>query len=307
MEDNMRKGIALAFVAAIVSGISVFINGAAVKLSDPVAYTVLKDLGAFIIIAAAMLALGEASRIRTLSRKQWAALAVIGVVGGSIPFAMFFYGLKLGGAAISSFIYRSLFIFAGVFGYIILKERPKPADVAAGFAILIGNALLVSGDLQPGMGPFLVLGATVLWALEYTLSRKALSDIAPRTLMASRMLFGSIVLVALMAISGSLGSFAQIGSETFQWLMLTSLALAAFMIAWYTSLKYVPILKAASVFAFGGIITAALEMAFMGRALTPPEAAGFAMICVGVAVAAGFALLTSKATNRPINSESGSW
>jgi drug/metabolite transporter (DMT)-like permease len=289
MESNLRKGIALALLAALISGFSVFINGVAIKLADPVAYTLLKNVGAFALLAAIILECGELRHIRSLSRKQWMTLVLIGVIGGSIPFAMFFYGLKLGGAAVSSFIFRSLFVFAGVFGYLILKEEPEPRDVAAGFAILIGNALLVSGDLQLGLGQLLVLGATMLWALEYTLSRKALSDIAPRTLMASRMLFGSVVLLATMGIGGALGSFALTSIETIQWLLLTSVALGAFMMAWYTSLKYLPILKAASILALGGIVTAVLDAFFLGKAVTPGEAAGLFMILIGVAAIAGLA------------------
>ncbi len=292
MEDNMRKGIALALLAALISGFSVFMNGVAVKLADPVAYTVLKNAGAFILVAAAILALGEAARIRSLSRRQLAALAVIGVVGGSIPFAMFFWGLKLGGAAVSSFIYRSLFVFAGVFGYLVLKETPSPKDMAAGFAILIGNALLVSGDMQFGAGQLLVLGATVLWALEYALSRKALADIHPRTLMAARMLMGSSILVAFMWASGSIGSLAQISAEALAWLVLTSAALGAFMMAWYTSLRYVPLFKAACIFTLGGIVTSAFEAAFLGKTVTVIGAAGIFLILAGAASVAYMAVLS---------------
>ena len=289
MEDNMRKGIALALIAALISGFSVFMNGVAVKLADPVAYTILKNVGAFALLGLIILACGELGRIRSLTRRQWATLAIIGLIGGSIPFAMFFYGLKLGGAAASSFIFRSLFVFAGVFGYLILKETPSPKDVAAGFAILIGNALLISGGMQFGAGQLFVLGATMLWALEYTISRKALADIAPRTVMASRMLFGSLVLIAAMGFGGSMGSFASIGVETIQWLVLTSILLGAFMMAWYTSLKYLPVLKAASMLALGGIVSAVLEMSFLGTAVTALEAAGLFIILVGVAAIAWFA------------------
>lgn len=282
----MRKGAALALIAAVVSGVSVFINGIAVKLADPIAYTLLKNLGAFAFIAALVLALGEVRYFRNLNRKQWLTLAIIGIIGGSVPFAMFFYGLSLGGAAVSSFIFRSLFVFAGVFGYLILKEKPEPQDVAAGFAILIGNALLVSGDMIVGTGQLLVFGATILWALEYTVSRKALADIHPRALMASRLLFGSAILLGYLGISGSLASLSSLSYETLQWLLLTSLALGAFMAAWYASLKYLPVLKAAAILAFGGIITWLLELFFHGKALSPAEMAGFFMIALGAAIAA---------------------
>ncbi|MCI0504130.1 DMT family transporter [Candidatus Micrarchaeota archaeon] len=286
MDTETRKGIALALIAAIISGFSVFVNGAAVKLADPVAYAVLKNAGAFALVAAFMLAIGEWGSIRNLGRRQWLTLALIGVIGGSIPFAMFFQGLALGGASVSSFIFRSLFVFAGVFGYLILKEAPEPRDVAAGFAILAGNALLVSGDMLFGAGQLLVLGATALWALEYTISRKALAEIPPRTVMAFRMLFGSALLISFMGADGSLGSLMAMNAEAFQWLLLTSVILGGFMMAWYSALKRLPVHKAASILALGGIITAALEMLFLGKSVSPVEALGLLLILLGVAVAA---------------------
>jgi drug/metabolite transporter (DMT)-like permease len=286
METNLRKGTALALMAAVISGFSVFANGVAVKLADPVAYTVLKNAGAFVFLAALLIAARDIREIRQMGRKQWLTLALIGVIGGSVPFAMFFIGLSHGGAAVSSFIYRSLFIFAGVFGYLILKEEPKPADMAAAFAILIGNALLVSGDAVFGTGQMLVLGATVLWALEYTISRKAMSGIRPRTVMAARMLFGAVVLVAFMGASGSLGVFASISAPALGWLALTSLSLGAFLLAWYSALKFMPVFKAACIFTIGGVVTIALESLFLGRAVSLAETAGIFLVLSGASAAA---------------------
>jgi drug/metabolite transporter (DMT)-like permease len=288
MDDSMRKGVALALIAAVVSGVSVFINGIAIKLADPLAYTLIKNLGAFVFLAAIIFAFSEYRHFRSLSKRQWGMLALIGIVGGSVPFVMFFWGLKLGGAAVSSFIFRSLFIFAAITGYFILKEKPEPRDVAAGFIILIGNALLVSGDVALGPGPLLVLGATALWSVEYALSRKVMSDVHPRAVMASRMFFGSLVLMSFLFSTGSLGTLSDISAQAFEWLALTSLLLGAFLMSWYACLRHLPLLKAASIFALGGLVTVALEAAFLGKAVTPAEGAGLLFILLGVAlVAAG--------------------
>jgi drug/metabolite transporter (DMT)-like permease len=294
-----EKGIAFAIMAAIVSGISVFFNGVAVGLSDPIAYTLLKNAGAFALIGALVLALGETRHFRNLSRKQWGMLALIGVIGGSVPFMMFFWGLKLGGAAASSFIFRSLFVFAGVFGYFLLRERPEPRDVAAGFLILVGNALLISGDMAFGTGQLLVLGATVLWALEYTVSRKALSGIHPRALMASRMFFGSLLLLSFMGATGSLGALGAISIEVLSWLAVTSLMLGLFLMAWYNALRHLPVMKASCILALGGIVTACLNAAFMGKAVAPAEGLGFLMILVGGAAAAQALQLAGQMLRAP--------
>lgn len=289
MDEKCNRGLLLALMAALISGTSVFINGMAVKLADPFVYTTLKNTGALVFLAAVVLALTGLSHFRSLSKKQWGLLALIGIIGGSIPFLMFFWGLKLGGAAISSFIFRSLFLFAGVFGYFLLKERPGPKDVAAGFIILIGNALLVSGDIAFGLGQLLVLGATVLWALEYTISRKIMADIHPRAVMVSRMFFGSLVLFAFLFATGSIGAFSLVSTEVLGWLGITSLLLFAFVFTWYSALRYLPVFKAASVLAIGGVITAALELFFLGKTVALTEAGGLILILAGALLMAGAA------------------
>jgi len=282
----MKKGIALALCTALISGLSVFINGAAVSQADPSVYTALKGIITLVFLVASAFALRDIKAFR-LSSRQWLMLALIGVVGGSVPFLMFFWGLKLGGAAVSSFIYRSLFLFAGVFGYLLLRERPEPRDVAAGVLLLAGNALLLSGSLSFGLGQMLVLGATVLWALEYTISRKVMADVEPHVVMTGRMLFGSLVLLGFFALDGSLPSLAASAvSAASPWLIVTSLLLFAFLVTWYNSLRELPVLKATSILALGGVVTALLNIV-IGKAPSFVEALGLLLILSGALAAAG--------------------
>lgn len=286
-EENRQKGIALAFITALISGFSVFVNGIAVKLADPSVYTLAKGIGVLVFLVAAVFTLKEIRHFSGLSRRQWGMLGLIGIVGGSLPFLMFFWGLSMGGAAVSSFIYRSLFIFAAVFGYLILKETPSPRDFAAGFAILIGNALLVSGDMLFGTGQLLVLGATVLWALEYALSRKLMADVQPRVVMVARMGFGSIVLLIFLGFTGSLSALWTIDTAVLGWLAITSLLLFAFITTWYSALKHLPLLKATAILALGGVVTAVLEAVMLAKAVSPMALLGLLLVFAGAMVAAG--------------------
>lgn len=285
---DYEKGLLLALMTALISGFSVFVNGAAVKLGDPFQYTTLKNLGALIFLFVAAFLLKDFKYFRGLSKKQWMQLVLIGLVGGSIPFLLFFWGLKLGGPAISSFIFRSLFIFAGVFGYLLLKEKPEPKDIAAGLVMLVGNAFLISGPIVFGFGQLLVLGATLLWSLEYTISRKVLASVHPRVVMISRMLFGCAVLIVFLAANDSISSLFAINIEIFAWLVLTSLFLFGFLFTWYNALKYVPVLRATAILALGGVITSVLNM-LVGKPITLSVAFGLFLILVGVLVMIGIA------------------
>ncbi|HLO36833.1 MAG TPA: EamA family transporter, partial [Candidatus Deferrimicrobium sp.] len=105
-------GIALAFGVALISGVSVFINGYAVKqVPDAAVYTTLKNgVAALILIGFAALVVSR-SQVRALDRRAWAGMTVIGVIGGSVPFILFFSGLAIASAPTAAFIHKTLFVW----------------------------------------------------------------------------------------------------------------------------------------------------------------------------------------------------
>src|SRR5690606_445072 len=103
-------GILLALVTAVVSGVSVFVNGFGVRawteVSDPATYTTLKNLGAAAILISL---LGLTARRRSVipqARRHWLGLLVVAVVGGSIPFLLFFEGLAQVTSSDGAFIHK---------------------------------------------------------------------------------------------------------------------------------------------------------------------------------------------------------
>jgi drug/metabolite transporter (DMT)-like permease len=290
MEKNTRTGIVFALVAALISGFSVFVNGIGVKATDPLEYTLLKNLGALLLLAGATLTISQLKHFKGLSRKDWTYLLAIGIIGGSVPFAMFFTGLSMGGAVISSFIYRSLFVFAGIFGFVLLREKLEPTDAAISLLLISANAILLPENITFGLGQALVLGATILWALEYTLSRKILSHIHPNAVMISRFLFGSIVLFAITGIP----SIDALGLSTNAGIRLLSIAalilpvailLAGFAWVWYRALAKLPVFRATAILTIGGIITAILDASILGKSISPISLGSFILITAGVALA----------------------
>lgn len=283
----MNKGFIFALITAIISGMSVFLNGYAVTLADPTAYTLLKNIGALMFLVSSVILFKELNLFKSVSKSNFAYLIAVGILGGSIPFILFFEGLNVGGSEVSSFIYRSIFIFAGIFGYFLLKEKPDRNDFFAGAAILVGNLLLVK-DFSLGQGQILVLVATLFWALEYTISRKLLSDIEPKVVMVSRMFFGSIVIFGYLFVSGGTNELFSVNIEVIQWLLLTSVFLASFLYAWYNSLKYLPVIKATLVLALGGVVTSGLVLIFKGSAISIESGLGLFLIVLGSFIVLNF-------------------
>ncbi|MBI2597878.1 MAG: DMT family transporter [Candidatus Diapherotrites archaeon] len=117
------KGITLVAMAALVSGVSIFLNKFAVAGLNPFVFTALKNVFVAVFLASVILLLGEMKSLKALSKKQWLKLALIGLVGGSIPFLLFFYGLKLTSAVNAGFIHKTLFVWVFVFASVFLKEK----------------------------------------------------------------------------------------------------------------------------------------------------------------------------------------
>lgn len=292
IENSQKKGIALALAAAFISGLSVFINSVGVSGQDPFAYTLLKNAFAGVLFAAALLVLGNYKDLLSLSRSQLSKLSLITIVGGSVPFLMFFYGLSILGGPAGSFIYRFLFAFAAIFAAVALKERlDYRFAVGAGLAIVGNFILLGTGKLSLGLGEALVLGATVLWAIEWTLTKRFIAEIPGRVIATSRMLAGAVAMVAILAATGSTSSISALvsfNSPTLLWGAVVGTLLFLYLTAWYSALSRISVAKATAILALAGPITTLLGVAFAGSAVTISTAFGMVLLSAGALLIAGY-------------------
>ena len=91
---GVGRGLAFAIGAALISGLAIYLNAFAVKqLPDAAVFTTLKNAIAAIILIAVALGLGAARDVRLIDRRSWPAVLAVGVIGGSVPFILFFTGL----------------------------------------------------------------------------------------------------------------------------------------------------------------------------------------------------------------------
>lgn len=290
------KGIALAYLTALVSGISVFANSFGVVTLDPTAYTLLKNALVAGILASICLSLGGWREFLALNRKQILMLSFVGIVGGGVAFALFFSGLAQVSGAAGSFTYRLLFIFAAAIGVLLLKERFDWKIALGALAILAGNFLLLgSAELPLSWGMLLVLAATALWAAEYAVSKKALEALSPSTVAAARMGIGSLVLLAILSAQGKAGALLQISPESLMWIAIATGFLTLFVTLWYSALRHSTLLSATAALTLGGPVSALLSFALAGKALELAQAGGFLLLAAGAVFVVGAAETASAA------------
>src|SRR3990172_11576946 len=99
--SSTKKGIVLAITAAVISGFAVYINKEGVALvKDSDIYTTLKNVFTAVLVVSFIIFAGQASKLKKLKSGDWLALIIIGLVGGSIPFLLFFKGLLMSNSAV---------------------------------------------------------------------------------------------------------------------------------------------------------------------------------------------------------------
>ncbi len=270
MSSTRATGIALAFVTALISGVAIFVNGRAVKhFGDATVYTTAKNAvaGVLLLALAAPLLGGPRSEVPKI-RKHRLGLVAIAVIGGSVPFVLFFEGLARAEATQAAFIQKTLVVWVAIIAVPLLHERLGWPHLAAIGLLVAGQAWLVgdAGTVAFGSGEALILAATLLWAVEVIVAKKLLADLDSRSLGAARMALGTIVLLAWVAISGRMHELVSLSGDQWSWVLLTGLILAGYVATWYAALARAQAVDVTAVLVFGAVVTAVLSRVADGAA-----------------------------------------
>jgi drug/metabolite transporter (DMT)-like permease len=292
-------GLVLAAGTALISGVSVFVNSYAVRaVPDAEVYTTAKNL-----VAAAVLLLAV-----TLWRAPWGArprlappppetrrgiwgrrlgLAYVGVVGGGVAFLMFFSGLAQSSAQPAAFLHDTLVVWVALLAWPFLRERVSGWNLLAIGLLVVGEVALAggTGQLSMGGGAGLVLGATLLWAVETVVAKRLLVSVSPGRVAVTRMGVGVGVLVAYLGVTGSWGAFLTLGPRQWSWALLTGLLLAAYVGTWMGALARSRALDVTSLLVGSVLVTTVLSAA-AGAGGLAAESTGLVLVALGVVLIA---------------------
>jgi drug/metabolite transporter (DMT)-like permease len=190
-----RTGILLAAGTAVISGVAVFINGYGVRAwsgtSDSATYTTFKNATAALVLLVVGVAAARCGGFRVLDpavvRGRWLSLAAISVIGGSLPFPLFFEGLTRASSGDAAFIHKTLVVWVALLAVTLLRERIGPAHVVAIAILVAGQAALSGlGRIEFGSGEWMILAATLLWSIETVIAKRVLSAVPSVTVGTAR-------------------------------------------------------------------------------------------------------------------------
>ena len=272
MSSTLKKGIYFALITALISGVSNFVNKIAVDvIKPPLVFTAEKNAFVGLLIIGALIATWKWQKVKKLNRKQVIYLLLIGIIGGSLPFYLFFTGLSQIPAINGAIINKTLVIWVAILAIPFLKEKMSPLLMIA-VAFLFYANLIIGGfaKFQFSEGELFVLMATILWAVEHVLAKKILPNVDPDIVTAARMGFGSLILLGAAAVVAPVAlvkGFMPTGTQFF-WMTTTVILLLGYVTTWYRALKFAPVTVVASVLVSATLITNVLSAIFVTHAWT---------------------------------------
>lgn len=249
------KGIYLALLAALISGFSIYINKFAVgAISSPLVFTATKNFAVGFLIFAVLLLTKKWKLIKKLTCREIWQLILIGIIGGSLPFYLFFTGLSQTSAVNAAIIQKTLVIWVAILAIPFLKERFSVLQIAA-VALLFYSNIFVGGfkGFRSSPGEMMILVATILWAVETVLAKKVLKTVDPDLVTAARMGLGSLVLLT------AAGGFTPLTTTQLSWVLITAAILFAYVSIWYRALKYAPATAVSAVLVASTLVTNVLS------------------------------------------------
>jgi len=278
--QTLRWGIVLALATAAISGVSIFVNAFAVKqLPDPAIYTTLKNGIAAIVLVGFAMATTRRETIAAVPARSWGWLAVVGVLGGSVPFLLFFTGLAQASAPSAAFIHKTLFVWVALLAVPFLGERLGWAQLGALGVLLAAQLLIVPPTgVTWGTGETLIAIATLLWALETIVARRLLRTVGSGAVGAGRLGIGLVVLIGYLAATGRLPTVTTLGPEQWGWAVLTGLLLSGYVGTWFAALQRAPASLVTAVLVLGAPLTAALQALQNGTIPATPVVLGHGLV-----------------------------
>jgi len=288
MIEKEKFGTILAFAAAITSGFSIFLNKIFIVSLDSIIFTATRSIfigGIFFILSLHK----NGWKAKSFKKVPWKHLIAIGFIGGGIAFLLFFSGLKMTTSGRAAFLHKTLPLYVTLFAFLFLKEKIGKKQILALIFMLAGTVILSSAEItptelwsNPHLGDVLVIAATVLWAVENIISKKAmLLGESNFTVSFGRMFFGALILFGIAAIYGRMHLLLSVTAMEWLYIMISTAVLFSYVFTYYLSIKHINVSKASTILTFSPVITMLLGVVFLKEPAVLVQVAGSFIILAG--------------------------
>jgi drug/metabolite transporter (DMT)-like permease len=267
MDTTFRKGVFFAFVTAMISGASIFVNKFAVDAIKPaILFTTVKNIAVGFVLVALLIVFKKWRLFYSLSKINIVRLIFIAIIGGSIPFYLFFTGLSMTPAINAAIIQKTLVFWVALFALPFLKERLSSLQIV-GILLLFWGNIFIGGfkGFSYSLGEMYILLATVFWGIEHVIAKRVLAEVDPDIVTAARMGLGSLLLfgIGLITAPQAMTQGITLTFMQFFWLSLTIVFLLGYVMSWYRALAYAPATLVSSILVVATLVTNVLSAVFI--------------------------------------------
>lgn len=204
--------------------------------------------------------------IRTISR-----MALIGVIGSGLVYALGGLGLKYSTVTNYSFLTQTAVFLTAMLAFFFLKENLKPMKVALLGMLLAGVYLITTkGNLiVPAKGDLFVLLAALAYAIASVLAKITLRNVLPITLTTYRLLFGGVSLILFLIL---MGRFSV--DINWLWTLGVGALIAVSTLAIHKVLVYATASYMSMMATMISVFTAIAAWAFLGETMNTAQVVG---------------------------------
>lgn len=269
--SQLKKGIIFALTTALISGIAIFYSKLAVIKIPPLVLTTSRNLYVAILFILYFFITKKLALLKKLTKKQLGFLFLIGLIGGSIPFYLFFSGLKMIGAQNANLVHKTLFIWVTFLAVLFLKEKINFAYLLSFFLIFLANFYFSGIKFNFNQGELLVFLATLFWSIENILAKKILKEVESEVVALFRMGVGSFFLLITIFFTRQANNFLQFNPQKLLVIVIGGSLLFSYVYFWYKALKLIPASLATLILSFSTVVGSFLSGTFTHIKLLPNE------------------------------------
>jgi drug/metabolite transporter (DMT)-like permease len=280
-------GTFLAIVTALFSGLAIPMNKLFVVDLDPTVFTAIRGLIIGIIFYIIFLFEGRSTPKK--SKIHWKYLLSIAIIGGSFAFLLFFTGLKLTTAGRGAFLHKTLPFYVTIFAFLFLREKVNKKQALALFIMLLGTILIYFNQIEPAefwlnpsIGDLLIIGATVLWAIESIIAKKAMINGDSNYIVSfARMFIGAIILFAIVILQAKMNILFSLTLQQTINIAVSTAILFGYVFCWYYSIKMINVSKASTLLLIAPIISLILGVLIFNEPAPNLQLLGSLLILIG--------------------------
>ena len=282
---NPRLGYYFAALNAVISGVAIYVNSNGVKtFKDSTLYTAMKNAVVGVCVLALLVFASNArSELRHLTRRQWALLALVALIGGSVSYALNFRGLQISTPVTAALVDHMQFLYVAIFAAIFLHDRFGPAIWLALGVLFVGLCFGIKVNaVRWDTGVLFLLAATLMFAFDFIVIKYLLRSLSMMTIMVFKMTVGSGLLVGYVGATGHLGAVTTLSGRQWEYVLVTGLILLAFTVTSIAGLRHASATAVIAIGAGSPIVTTLLVVANSHQAITQQKTLQLALILVAV-------------------------